>query len=226
MQKKKLTVKHITTKEWLSKKEGWITLLLMFALIFLISFDGTYPQFIAYKYIRDISFTISLIPTVIFFSLYMTKWDSTPKNKPVLKRGHYKDKGLLLILYSLVILGLFHWTIMCIANYYTYIFGKPYNSYIILNKDYIEKASKNNPRQLGQDCYSYGYRFTKTQTFRTSSLHRVCLSRNIYNAMPKIAVLNVSGTESILGHRIDEIYMDLSIQNQREEITKQIENFW
>ncbi len=194
--------------------------------LFLISFNGTYPQFIAYKYVRDISFTISLIPTGIFFSWYMAKWNSTPKDKPILKKGHYKDKGLILVLYSLVILGLFHSTILGVANYYTYSFGKPYNGYIILNKDSVEKASKNGYRQLGQDCYSYGYEFTKTQTFRTSSLHRVCLSRNIYNNMPEIAVLNVSGTESIFGHRIDKKYLDLSIQNQREEIAKQIENFW
>ncbi len=226
MRKKKPAVKYITTKEWLSKKEGWIALLLILSWLFLISFDSYYPEFIAYKHVRDISFAISLIPTGKFFVWYMTKWDSTPKDKPVLERGHYKDKGLVLVLYSLVILGLSHFTIMGIANYYTSAFGEPYNSYIILDKKDVEKATKNGFRQLGQDCYSYGYKFTKTQTFRTSSTHRVCLSRNIYNAMPEIAVLNVSGTRSFLGHRIDKKYMDMSIQNKHQEIAKEIEGLW
>ncbi len=197
-------------------------LVLLVASAFLISFLFGSSQFVAYQHVQNITLATTIflsIPTYLYLKVKVSR---TSVGKPVFKGANPKDRRVYIYLFLFVGPFFIHSMLVTSMALLSYLSIQNFKSYIIVDKEHIERSTYSRI----QTCKKGNYELGQTLHFKMQLWLKICLDEDIYDQMPDIAVLNVSGKKSFLGHRIQKISYSPEKQKDVGIIFESIKKEW
>lgn len=197
-------------------------LVLLPLVILSLMFIAMNNPFIAYPHIQKITNSLTIVFSIITFFYLKRKINQTPVGKPVFKGGNPKDRKVYIYLLPLCsLVGIYMFLVMCLSAL-SFLSYQDFKSHIIVDKEHTERSTGSR----GSNCTRGNYEISETLHFKMQFFLKICLDKKIYDQMPDIAVLNVSGKKSFLGHRIQKISYSPEKQKDVGIIFESIKKEW